>query len=628
MPVTLDDVERALQAQDSGVTLPDVEHELARRETPEYAARGDPIQAYQEGRLLDFLKARGQLLFTSPEFRGNVARTATVQGAPVVTGYLTGGASMPLQAGAQMLTEYGMQQTGVTPQDPTQVATAGMVETAGNIGPRVLFEGFRAGLRGVLSRTRGAKTLFREQAITGATEAARAAREDVLADTAAAKRALQGETLEARRVHVQEQAALDVAKQHVQEQASQVRTLQERGLSAQQRRLEQLGPEEIDTLARRFSRVGQQATTEAITAGYQAVNDAARGYTLSRAPLDDALATIHPRVQRELQPILSRIPQAPRARGAGPEPALERPPSADLSFAQVRAIQQEIGPHIRQLERQVGRGDDTAYQRLDALKKVYASTFDVLDQAVAKGDLPATVLEQLKDANHLNRAQAMFERLNVLREVKGTRYVAGEPVFDANSLLTAIKGDAFLTRQLTDFGVYDGLTDTLGRIAAQQKSKLPPAPTVGKEIAQAGRERGREYTLEGLERTEAGQAVTTESAQALKTIDEQLEERLRQINQQHPEVGATNMGFQMARVLGGGAVGGGLTGSAEAGMGVSAVLAGLEGIAHWLVTPQGQRQLAQLFGENPTITPAKLGFLLQSWRGQGETARETAASPP
>src|SRR5919109_274766 len=147
----------------------------------------DIYQAWGEGRLGEFVKERGRLLVQSPEFRETVGRQVLTVAPKVVTGYLTWGMSIPAQVGAQMGTEALQQVTGITPYNPAEVLNTGSLELAGNMAPRLIFEGFRS----VLRRTAGGKQYVRQTALTGAQETAQAEREAVQASAAAQQQALQ-----------------------------------------------------------------------------------------------------------------------------------------------------------------------------------------------------------------------------------------------------------------------------------------------------------------------------------------------------------------------------------------------------------------------------------------------------
>jgi hypothetical protein len=573
-------------------------------------------EAIQTGQLLPWLTGR----LTQP----TVWRQAADTGARVVGGLLTGGASLPVQMGTQMATEAAAQAVGLQPPSLGAVATAGATEAAGNMAAPVALKAFQ----GVLRLSRGAKQLLHSLRMQEIQTAARLAREP-LEQAQQSGSALASEAdLQSRELRtLRPGMARGMDRQLVQKNA-QLDDMLTRTQGAIRGRLGRLGSDQAELLLRRIGHFGPEVSEDAVSAAYRQLDDVQR-LSVQSGAVRETLHSIHPSVREGLREVLSVIPDNPSM----------------LTFADLRRIQTSLGKNIRSLERSIARNMDdmNGPVRLDALKKLYASTFQALDDTMASRQafvwkpqvdgppqltrtrFPPETKRLLEEANTLNRVVSTMDRMETLWGTKAISVVGGQEIFDADKLLRAIRSDAFLVRMLHKDGLYEGLSRTLAKIAQAQRQKFPMAGATTSGVQAMNQRLSRAEALRDITRQRTSAQLQSETQQGLGQIAQYEREAGARAAVQVPPQQAVSLTSDIARPLLAGATVTGLTGNLGAGASVGTAIASVEGIGRWLLSKQGQRALERLFARDPLLTAPKVGFLLNA---SASTEPETPTAPP
>lgn len=603
-------------------------------ETPPPPA--DVYAATRQGRIGEFLKERFRLFAEDSDFRNYILQESAKKFTPIGIGILTAGSNIPTQVMSQMVGESTLRMLGIKdkqrPDDTAldvikrnapEIIATGALEFAGDVGPAAVFKGLQSVIK---HSTAGGRRLLRRQAIDTATELIQGEKEQaegLLRDVRqTARQADLGTQISQR----QRAGLISGAQKRLTSQAARLQTATEGLQEAVQTRLGRIDADTVNRLARRFTDLGDQATDDAIDAGYQLVDDlAGNERIIPRDAIDDAVASLVPEVRRGLRTVLSVIPRKPKIPDI--DVGIEPPPITELSFTKLREIQRVIGRTIRVLERSIARGEDiNAPSRLPALQRVYAATHQALEDAASAGDLNSEALEALLDANKLNAVKSTFDRLETLRATKATPIRGGVPIFDADAYLKAIQSDAYLVRRLKEFGTYDGLTGTLSRIANAQKMRLPKPEAVGRSLSFRHKELGRQEALKKSARQLEIHGLQGRVESQMRTLDQSLENVLKGIDRDLPEKSPLGATLSVATPISAGITLGYLTKSRQAGIAAALGFGGASAISKYIMTPQGQRHLEQLFATDPYVTMPKLGALFNLYTA--DSKRSDLMPPP
>lgn len=568
-------------------------HEQPVMITPELSSQGYGTgeQALRNKQVLPWLKARA----TQPQVWGQAADT----GARVVGGILTGGASLPIQAGTQMATEAAAQAVGLQPVSPGKVLTAGATEVAGNILPQLALKSFQW----MMGQSRGAKQLTHDTRMTAVQQEAARAKEPLQAALDEEAQISREAGLQSRELRPMREGVFAGVKEQLGKKAEALKGLAARAQAGTRAQLGKTSGADIEQIVRTAGHWGPEVSDEAVNLAYRQLDDT-QGLFIPRQKLDAAVNSLPPPVRQALAEPLSAIPMSK---------------DGAISFGQLRAVQSQVGKSIRALEQAEKINDVNAPARLKAMKEVYASTFEVLDDAIASGrafrkqyspegppeivpaTMPADTKQLLEDANKLNRTLSLIDRVGLLGQTYGIRTVGGDDVFDADRLLRAIKGDGFLTRMLKQEGAYDNLVESLGRIATAQKTKFAAEGFDPSGMTKMQQQMRRQETLRTVDRERASGELKQATELRMGTIDEQMKAAQDRIAREAPD--------QQGRY-----------GWSDVGSPVTKFI-GVPAIGRFLLSTSGRDLLEKLFAADPRITTPKLGFLLNA-SGSAEEERK------